>query len=236
MNLQMLYPSGGLFYHLRAWRYRRGLWMPFHHHVLRWLTDWRPSAEHLVLLGPSGGYALSSQFLARFGRITVIEPDPLAHLILRRRFPATRFDFATAAIATASGLNDLVERYPQAAFLFCNLLGQELVGAPPDFECQAWLHALESILGNRAWASWHELVSTAQSPARFELVSRPGAEPLEVVCAQFWPGGELELHDHGCTGLCPTQTHQYAIWSLTPHNFHLIEWLCSQVARKPPLG
>jgi hypothetical protein len=76
--MPLLHPSGGLVYHWRAWRWRRTPWAPFHDQVRRWLTDWRPEAGQLVLVGPSGGYALSSQFLERFRKITVLEPDDLA--------------------------------------------------------------------------------------------------------------------------------------------------------------
>ncbi len=85
--MPILHASGGLLYHLRAWRWRRTLWAPFLAQVRRWQTDWRPDARHLVLIGPSGGYAQTRQFLERFPEITALEPDPVARYILARRFP-----------------------------------------------------------------------------------------------------------------------------------------------------
>ncbi|MGL4407279.1 MAG: hypothetical protein ACRCTU_02685, partial [Zoogloea sp.] len=56
--------SGGLVYHLRAWRARRQ-WAAFHAQVAAWLAAWMPERHRLVLVGPSAGYALPLGFLAR---------------------------------------------------------------------------------------------------------------------------------------------------------------------------
>jgi hypothetical protein len=223
-----MHPSGGLIYHLRAWRWRRSLWAPFHDQVRRWLTDWRPETAHLVLVGPSGGYALSSQFLERFRKLTVLEPDALARRILVRRFPESRFEREDAPwLVTPEGFRRLAERYPEAAFLFCNLLGQVPAGAPADFDHRAWLESLDTGLAGRPWASWHDLASTARSPDRHGPSGAAAAESLDAALERYWTGGELEIHDHGCAGLCPGRPRQYAVWQLTPRRHHLIEWLCS---------
>lgn len=224
--MPLLHPSGGLRYHLRAWRWRRALWAPFHAVVKPWLNEWQPDASHLVLLGPSGGYALAADFLAGFSRITVLEPDPLARRLLRYRFPAIPFEFAVAAwLPGPDGFHQLAQRYPDAAFLFCNLLGQTLVGEGEDHSRAAWLQQLESALQGRAWASWHDLASTARPPDRTAAIARPAAESLENVLAHFWQCGELEIHDHDCAGICPELPRQYAIWQLKPGRYHLVEWL-----------
>lgn len=228
--MPILHPSGGLIYHLRAWRWRRTLWAPFHDQVRRWLTDWRPDvdhhADHLVLIGPSGGYALSRQFLERFHRITVLEPDPLARYILGRRFPDIRFSRASSGWSPwREGFRILPERYPAAAFLFCNLLGQQLVGESAGCTCSGWLDNPESGLAGLPWASWHDLASTARPPARSGLITLPSAEPLDALLRRYWQGGELAIHDHDSAGLAPKLPRQYAIWHLQPGRYHLMEWL-----------
>ncbi|OYY95883.1 MAG: hypothetical protein B7Y41_00955 [Hydrogenophilales bacterium 28-61-23] len=224
--MPLLHPSGGLVYHLRARRWRRTLWRPFHALVERWLREWQPNTTRLVLIGPSAGYALNADFLARFERIDVLEPDPLARLLLRRRFPRQRFQFADSAwLAGTHGFEMLIRRYPDAAFLFCNLLGQHLVGAAPDRERRNWLRGLDAALRGRAWASWHDLASSARRPDRFPPLARPAAEALDQVIAQFWRGGELEIHDHDCASIRPDLPRQYAIWQLGPNRYHLIEWI-----------
>ncbi len=230
----LLHPSGGLLYHLRAWRWRRTLWSPFHDQVRRWLTDWRPEvdnhagnrAAHLVLVGPSGGYALSRPFLERFRRITVLEPDPLARRILARRFPNCRFTWENAPwLAEPEGFRLLAERFPDATFLFCNLLGQTPVGGGAGFNRRAWLHSLEPSLAGRAWASWHDLASTDRPPDLHGALALVQSGDLDALLGHYWRGGELEIHDHGCAGLCPEHPRQYAIWHLAPRRYHLIEWL-----------
>jgi hypothetical protein len=224
--MPILHPSGGLLYHLRAWRWRRTLWAPFHDHLRRWLTDWRPEAEHLVLIGPSGGYALSRPFLEHFHRITVLEPDPLARYILARRFPDCRFIWENAAwLVRPEGFRMLVERFPDGAFLFCNLLGQTPVGAGAGFDHRSWLESLEAALAGRTWASWHDLASTSRPPDRHDVLASSRTEPLDGVLGCYWQGGELEIHDHGCAGLSPDRPREYAIWHLLHGRYHLIEWL-----------
>lgn len=76
--MSLLTPSGGLVYHLRAWRYRAGLWAPFRQAVETWLASALLGPGELVLVGPSGGHCLPEVVLRRFERIVVLEPDPLA--------------------------------------------------------------------------------------------------------------------------------------------------------------
>jgi hypothetical protein len=225
--MPLLHPSGGLLYHMRAWRWRRKLWAPFHAAVERWLKDWRPEATHLVLLGPSGGYALDVGFLSGFSRITVLEPDFLARRILKYRFPGMPFETADSAwLPSLEGFKILAQRYPDAAFLFCNLLGQQLVGKSAHDGRRIWLDGLALAMRGREWASWHDLASTLRPPNRSPVLAPPAAESLENVLAHFWQGGELEVHDHDCAGICPELPRQFAVWHLMPDRYHLIEWLC----------
>lgn len=229
--MPLLHPSGGVFYHLRAWRWRYTRWLSFCGEVTRWLDAWRPQATHLVLVGPSAGYALNARFLARFQRITVLEPDALARYLLRKRFPDFAFEFDKFADSTRLALPEggqrLAERYPDAAFLFCNLLGQKLTGQPAQHHRQTWLAALQTAVQAREWASWHDLASTARRPDRFGQLSLPKAEPLDDLLARFWKGGVLEIHDHECSGMLANSSRHYVIWQLAPGRYHLVEWLDS---------
>jgi len=222
----LFHPSGSLPYHLRAWLWRRTLWAPFHAEVRRWLTDWRPETKHLVLIGPSGGYALSAQFLERFERIVVLEPDPLARWMLRRRFPEVAFEWRESDFPPQpGGFASLAASYPGAALLFCNLLGQELQGQPDGFNRATWLAELESALQGRAWASWHDRVSSARRPDRQPYLRFAYALPLNELLGHYWQGGSLEITDHETVGLCSQYPRRYAIWHLAPKVWHLIEWL-----------
>jgi hypothetical protein len=224
----LLHPSGSLAYHLRAWRWRQRLWAPFHAEVGRWLVDWQPTSKCLVLVGPSAGYALNARFLERFERIKVLEPDPLARWLLRRRFPKVAFAWrACGDLAQDDGFERLAAAHPGAALLFCNLLGQPLHGQPAEFQRGAWLARLEPALRGRDWASWHDLISTHRAPDETSALELHQAEPLEALTRHWWRGGELEIVDHETTGLCPDRPRRHAIWQLAPKSWHLIEWLAT---------
>jgi hypothetical protein len=177
---------------------------------------WTPPAAHLVLVGPSAGYFLAPAFLARFARITALEPDPLARWLFRRRFPRQPMDWAGALESPLL----LPRRYPHAAYLFCNLLGQALQGDQSD-----WLSKLAGGLAGKPWASFHEVVSTRRPPDRLAPLALERLVPLEDLLGRFWQGGELEIVDHGTFGLCPEAQRRYAIWPLAPGQTHLVEWL-----------
>lgn len=221
-----LHPSGGPVYHLRAWRYGRVLWRPFHAQVENWLSGWRPRCGHLLLVGPSGGYALDAGFLEKFEHITVLEPDGLARRILSRRFPRMPFRFDSGFdLARPDGFERLARRYPDAAFLFCNLLGQQLVGQARGFQRQTWLSSLAPALAGRSWASWHDLASAQRAPDGREVLRLERGKPLDAVLGHFWRGGELTIHDHECADLVADAPREYTVWTLLPGRFHVVEWL-----------
>lgn len=127
-------PTGGLHYHLRAFLHRKR-WQPFCDMVETWLKEWSLAAnltatETLVLIGPNAGYTLPSHFLAKFRNIILVEPDPLAYLMFRARFSSVRVNLNWISRdffgVTDGGIKigELFKIHPQAAFLFCNVLGQ----------------------------------------------------------------------------------------------------------------
>ncbi len=87
-----LTPAGGLVYHLRALRHRP-LWRAYSDRLAGWLQAWNPPCRELVLIGPSAGWTLPAAFLAGFGQVHVLEPDPLARRLLGRRFADTKLVF-----------------------------------------------------------------------------------------------------------------------------------------------
>lgn len=215
--VRLLHSSGGLVYHLRAWRWRGRLWRPYLDQVAAWLLAWRPQARHLVLIGPSGGYALPAAFLGGFERLTAYEPDPLARSILKWRFPASEFAFAGALSDPA----DLARRHPDAAVLFCNLLGQDWHPGPAE----AWRARLVTALRGLEWASFHDIASTDRPPDAMPLDEIAAALPFEALIGLFWRHGEIVVEDHETHGLFPDAPRAYAIWNLRPGRFHLVEWL-----------
>lgn len=218
MRSHLWHASGGLVYHWRALRYRRHLWQPFVAQVARWLAGWQPAQEELVIVGPSAGYTLDASFLARFARVTILEPDPIAKSRLRRRFAGIPFEEGRVdCFSGMDGPRALSQAYPRAAILFANSIGQQLERLGPR-----WPAALQAALQGHSWASYHDVIATAQAPRQNVVAVHESGASLEEVLAGFWPGGELALHDHGSFGVLPAQA--YAIWSITPQQHHLVGW------------
>lgn len=210
--------SGGLTYHWRALRYQHTLWRPFCVQVAQWLAGWQPPQRSLLIVGPSAGYSLPAGFLARFSRISILEPDPLARRLLSRRFPGAGFVAGNLdCMASLAGPACLAAEYPDSAILFSNVIGQRLEELP-----SGWAQSLQASLYQHSWASYHDIISTEVPPTTSEACRRQGRETLEQVLAAFWQTAELSLHDHCTFAAIPAQ--EYAIWQILPSRFHLIGW------------
>lgn len=211
-------PSGGLGYHWRAWRYRTRLWQPFHARVAQWLAAWQPPGRRLALVGPSAGYALPATFLARFDACLILEPDPLARWLLKRRIGATRGTFERIDVfGDPDGLNALVERAGDAAILFCNVIGQALDAD----SAPAWRARQQAALARHHWASWHDCFSSTIAPVRLPEAA-DSAQSSEAVARRLWAGQRCAVVDHATFGWLPETDH--ALWHLAPHQWHVMGW------------
>lgn len=211
--------SGGLRYHLRALSRRRA-WAPFSAQVARWLAAWAPGREQLVLVGPSAGYTIPIGYLLCWRQVVALEPDPLARWLLSRRRDAAALSFARLdAIAGRAGLLGLQESWPTAAVLFCNVLGQ--VAAP---EGASWGALLAELLGDRPWASYHDVLSTGRAPTVPTAHHVDAPPTLEALVQHFFGAGVIELVDHQTLGLGGAGPHAYVPWALSARQHHLVEW------------
>lgn len=236
-------PAGGFRYHLRAARHAKQLWEPYRWALGEWLLEWRPPQRNLILVGPSGGYCLQPFVLERFERVIVLEPDPWARWVLRRRIrssplerqPALEFISEDHLIADPSRLLDRVER-DQAAVLFCNVLGQVRVLLDTESGDSPALARLRDVL-KELWqrtsvASFHDRVSGDARPvysAPMSALTRLSDEELiqEIYGAHDAESTQLLAHtllDHLTQGFFPEdRPHHYFSWELMPGTFHLIE-------------
>jgi hypothetical protein len=230
-------PSGGLVYHVRALRYRGGLWAPFRAALAGWLAQQLPPGEELILVGPSGGHCLPLAQLAGFRRLVALEPDPLARRILQARVSPARLEFEhrdlllEPLLSDGVGLDALLERRPQASVLFCNLLGQVQIGLSEEeqqrFEAE-FRRRLLPLLAGRAWASFHDRWALDREPGEpapptlsFERL--PSDEELGV--AFFGAtGAPVTAFDHATSALFPEALpRSYFSWQLTPQALHIVE-------------
>lgn len=217
----LLHASGGLRWHLTAWRAHRADWQTFMAVLHGWLRDWQPARDALLLIGPSAGWTLPDALFARFREIHVLEPDPLARVLLARRLAPRALRFDTLDVFAPAGLAALRRNYPEHAILFCNVLGQL---APAD-DSAAWCASLRDALAPLSWASWHDLVS---SPRPFDRAGprfiADGAG-FETLLGHYWHGGTLEVTDHGTLPLAAGRGFPCVDWTLRRGQHHLVGWL-----------
>jgi hypothetical protein len=233
--------SGGLVYHARAWRLAHTLWQPFRASVAEWLAAQLPAADELILVGPSAGHCLPLEQLAGFRRVLVLDPDPLARWLLARRLRSynakviveeeARDQLLTPLLTDAPGLEQVLERRPQAALLFCNVLGQlhfglneeQQIALPRNFR-----RRIGPQLGKRAWASFHDrwsLDSAEVLPLHASFAERPSDDELG---RRFFgaAGPAVEVLDHGTAELFATELpRRYFSWRVTPSAAHIVEAL-----------
>ncbi len=155
--------SGGLRYHWRAWRQRRQ-WEAFRREIEKWLEEWNVDSDELILIGPSGGYTLSTAWLKKFKRIYAFDADPLAPLFFKRQHPGVNVQFERRDLFwdenrfSAQSLQELLKAHPNAAVLMSNVLGQLLLEHPVSEP--AWEYFLTELRGRldrKCWASYHDL-------------------------------------------------------------------------------
>jgi hypothetical protein len=224
----LLTPSGGLEWHLRAAFRRRRAWAGFRSELAAWLDGWRPAATELLLLGPSAGWCLPDDFLARFRRIDAIDLDPLAPLLFRtlhgRALAAAGATVRFARTDALDGLDGLLARHPDHAVLFANFLGQRRLHRPDLARTEAELAALGARLAGRAWASFHDRLSgravdLAQPP---RAVSWVGV--LEPAALAARVGATGEWLDHLTTRVLPDAAARRVMpWPIRPGRIHWVE-------------
>jgi hypothetical protein len=236
-----LTPAGGVVYHLRARRFRRTLWAPFEQALSTWLEAWEPCSDSVLLVGPSAGYCLADRFLARFRDVLVLEPDPVARLILARRLARLRVRrvrtcaedlLVRGLLGPGRDLGALLDEDETRAVVFCNLLGQVRF-LLPDEAFDAWADAFRTrvvpALASRSWVSFHDRVSGELAPALGAGAVSAGVLDERALVTRFYAAprdsqGTVELVDHLTGALWPSWlARRYFAWEVVPGRFHLIE-------------
>lgn len=243
--ISWLNDAGGLRYHLRGYRYAESLWQPFRFSLAEWLYGWEPPEKKLIVVGPSGGWCTQPLFFERFTEVIGLEPDPIAHLVFRRRLaraplearPMLRFLTEDHLLAEPECLIRLVEREGDVAILFSNVLGQlrVLTGAETvrDPRLTRIRSAVARAIAGRSWASFHDRLSGLVAPEVDPSVLTEARLDDGAIVRRFYPslldapqpiGEARELLDHLTDGFFPPERpHAYFSWPLMPGVFHLIE-------------
>lgn len=229
-----LSPSGGILYHFISSRRTNAAWRSFRATVRAWLGDWRvdPSRE-LILFGPSAGWTLPLADFSSARRLVVVEPDPIARLLLARRLKKVGVSIdvvewiSDARILpwfspTSAAFASFLASRPNADILFANLLGQISLhlssSTRTPVEAQRLFH--EALQGRR-WASYHDLYSgpgtASLSVRKVESTELPRMD--EIAAASFATG---PVTDHETRWLSSGLTTSLALWPMTESQTHLI--------------
>jgi hypothetical protein len=251
--------AGGAFYHWSAFRYGKKLWFPFHQEVKHWLLQLEKALlsqsfmgqknRRLLIIGASGGYALPESFLINFEKITIIDPDPLAEWIFRKRFSSLKQiiewrkeDWICPEKKKFDPQLTLrsFDFYPDEFILFSNFLGQLPVlyrDAIQTDSFEEWRVEIARYLEKRSWASFHEIYSGAIKPeallrsGRFVFDEEISQQELIQRCylaSKKSLTNPVELFDHEMeifSSLLQRNSFQrsYWTWERVPGYYHLVE-------------
>jgi hypothetical protein len=234
--MSLFTPSGGFVYHLRAARHRARLWATFRAQVADWIEAKLPLGKELVLVGPSAGHCLPLAHLARFQRLTVLEPDAVARWLLRRGLGRSDVELESRdlllepLLTGTAGLPELLASRPRAAVLFCNVLGQLHFGLSDDEHArfqEQFRRRIVPLLAGRPWASFHDRWSldAGVTEPRPPLVFPALPSPQDLGRAWFGSvGPPLAVLDHGTAELFPSELpRRYFGWQISADAFHLVE-------------
>jgi len=197
--------TGGPLYHLRAGLRIKGQWRAFREQVQKWLTEWSHEKSELVLIGPSAGWTLPGNFLNSFEKIHAYDLDPLARGLFtlnhRMRVQWYRED---AIGFNGEKLLELIPRHPNAAFLFCNVLGQLGLLYKTEWgeDCpEEYITNMQSFFREcETWASYHERLSIHKDVLVDHMT--------EPIFKEFASHGEFR-------------------WSFSTQSIHVIDWVTS---------
>jgi hypothetical protein len=234
--------TGGLRWHLRAfWQRRR--WQFTSALIADWLKSTRPASSHLLLIGGSAGWMMSSTWLQRFRKIDLIDVDPHASWLFRLNHGrALRDSGSHLQFFQTDGLKELdhlLRESPEATIFFDNVLGQHLYRVGDMARAESELQQIAARLKGRDWGSVHDLYSgpvdsnraVAQPVSRYDALN--DAQGLLVNGLRETPmhrlllsqvGGHDEWMDHLTSGIFPIGTaSQLIAWPFLPDYAHWLQ-------------
>jgi hypothetical protein len=216
--------SGGLFYHFKALRFRKTLWLPFREELEKFLLEALTSIpsshrENLILVGGSGGHCLPDSFLSAFQNIHHIDTDPNARLFFRWRHPGLPVRFYREDVF------DLKTPLPEnAVWLWAGLLGQLGLSFSEE-EVEKKRKQVAFMMREKTWLSFHDLYSFRAEVERERLPLKdvyPDWKSVEPDLKKFYQF-KLELRDHLTANAWEFSKSRILLWPLTSREMHFVE-------------
>jgi hypothetical protein len=239
--------AGGLSYHWLALRYQKKLWRPFHSELAKLLKTWEPKSGDLVLVGPSAGYSLPTDFLRRFTKVLVNDVDPVARSLFRlNHFLAKHLQFDPEdhfqlekiradygnktmvpedAIQIEKTIDESLGKFfsvhKNCAFLFCNILGQIPILLRGHLEESG----IEMVMKAIAQALRRHEVEWASYHDVYSWVGSGTVTVDKHFNVQV--STAKSIFDHG-TKVFWQSNSKPMIWNLSPKQGHVIAWVTGQ--------
>lgn len=155
--------TGGLRWHGRAFIRRKKRWQSTIACIADWLAQTRPAHAHLLLIGGSAGWMMSSTWLQQFKRIDLYDLDPLAGLLFRLNHGrALRLAGCKLFFHRRDAIHDLetvLSLHTDASIFFDNVLGQLRFRTQDEEQAEKELQKFYRHLKGRDWGSIHDLFS-----------------------------------------------------------------------------
>ena len=225
--------TGGLSWHLTAWR-SQNRWQTTVHHLDAFLAQVEPHAPHLLLIGASAGWMMPPNWLSRFERIDAFDIDPLAARLFNWRHGSHLKQHGVHvthhrqdALAT---LPALLHRHPHACVWFDNVLGQHRFRVRDVTRAEKELGALKVILEGRSWGSVHDLFSgptdgqtlITHIPTREVLSGAQTSAIAQTLLSNVGASGEWR--DHLTQAVFPEDTTTQLIpWAFQRNDWHWLQ-------------
>jgi hypothetical protein len=246
--------TGGLRWHGRAFMRRKTLWQPTRLAIADWLAQTSPANKHLLLIGGSAGWMMSSDWLQQFQRIDLYDLDPLAGLLFRLnhgralKLAGTKLYFHRRD--AIQDLEILLSQHPSASIFFDNVLGQLRFRIEDDDQAEQSLEKFYRRLNKRDWGSIHDLYSgpvnhggmSASQSVRFQgLQTAQGLslEGLQGAAAQSTllraVGASGNWMDHFTSAVFPTGLALHLMsWQFSSNYCHWLQagWVGTSVSQK----
>jgi len=252
MNLfrALLNPSGGILYHIKGFLYSQNLWLNFNKNLEKLLFAWRkfesPSGG-VILIGSSGGYCLSPEWLVQYKEVVIVDPDPVAHKIFKEKYKPTDTNIISSDVKEVfvengrpcdRSLQAVLSAYPEHDIVFCNIIGQ-LKFLYPDIRESLWVSFFRDLVESlkpRGFFSFHDRYSSSMRPdveGYFKNYSTNRLTPEDFVRELYQTSASAitgsiiprtaEVIDH-CTAHFFSEYQAYFLsWQIVPKFYHCVE-------------
>ena len=178
-------PSGGLLWHIQAWR-SQALWKATNDHLAQWLHSIKPLSKELLLIGASAGWMMPTSWLKAFKVINTYDVDRFAPLLFKKRhgkpLAANNTQLNCHHSDAISHLPSLLRAHPRAFLLFDNVLGQLRFHHKTVEAAETQLKTITTSLRGRQWASIHDAYSgPTHTPWTVQRIANSGIPCMHAI-------------------------------------------------------